>query len=680
MARKIAQAFLTRPLFALDSVDGAITSDTGWREVEGPRLPVTVQPFPFVAVDYESYYTAGYSLGDLTTWEYVFHPSFNAYLVALERFDGQRWRRWVGQPKDAPWEDLRGLEWVSHRAELDEMVSRKLEKDGLIPRGVIPALYHCTADLAAYLQLDRGLDAVAPLLLGETADKSTRRKAKDGGAGAVELRNYAGQDARQCAWIWATHHHLWPEIECYLSRMQRHAGWSGVYLNQPMMLEAKAKMRAVMMEIARKIPWSNREKVTGTKGITLECARRQIPPPPSLSLDDPDTVAWQKTHDRDGWLDNMRRFTKARLIEGQIDLMLSRVRRDGTVPFELVYRKAPHTARWQHTGGLRIQNIDKDEVEGFNARHFLAARPGCSFLIFDLSQIEPRVTNWLVGDEVFLEACRKGQSPYDAHARSTMDYRDPRPLKEFNKGLYALAKARLLALGYQAGAPKFVEMAWDVAQIILFEEECSYSPDLKHFYRAAEIHDRIQRNDLEGWSVFPPAVDSVRDFRDKSPLITAEWERGEREFRKHVGGDYFVPLPNGEVIRYFDVEEKRSYNDQRRRWEGEISAWVIKNSRNPKQKKYLYGGKILENKVQRVSREVLAYHKAEISLFAPRHLWLRWSSHDEIIAECRTENARSLAPEMKRIMSTPPPWAPGLPVACEGAGEDHCGIVQHYIK
>lgn len=680
-------------LFPVEAIDGKIVDDLQWRNVPGPQRRAVVQPEPFCAVDFESYFTKRYSIGEMSQWEYVAHPSFCAYVVSLEYFDGQHWWRWVGHPSKAPWRDVAGRRWVSHNAGFDELVYRRLMADRRVPRGVMPENWDCTADLAAYLQLDRGLESCSPLLIGEVADKSVRKKMQIGTAGAAEIKDYVATDSRQCGWIWYSHHHVWPELERLMSRVQRRAGYAGVWVDKEMCHAGIKGMKRVQLDCAMRVPWANRYAVTGVKGLIIECAKKGIPTPPpakprpgakkpskqpGVALDDPGVAAWAKQYEKSGalqWLTDLRTFSKARQLEAHCQMLLDRSRKDGTVPFELVYRQAPHTARWQSRGGLRMQNLDKDEFHGFNARWFIHARPSHKFLVADLSQIEPRVLNWLVGDEVFLAACAKGLSPYDAHARSTMDYKEDKPLKKYSPGLYAMAKARLLALGYQAGAPKFCEMAWDMAQIIVFEEEKSYSPDLKTFYRLSQIKDRVERNDLEGWTVFPAAVDSVQDFRAKSPLIahnkTGIWATSERAMRACVGGDHFVPLPNGEVIRYFDVREEPS---KKPGWAGELTAWVVKSSKNPKHKSHLYGGKLTENKVQRVSREVLADMIARISKIDTRRLKFSWSVHDEIIAEAPARDADHLFAAMLHEMKTAPSWAKGLPVSAEGQ------ILDHYVK
>lgn len=695
--KKALEDEMTVPLFSLNSIEGKIESDKAWRPVPAPLWLSLTGLAEFAAIDYETHYTKSYSLQnkDLQRWGYIAHPAFDAYLVSLFIFRKGKFFVWVGHPKDAPWDDVAQIaQWVSHEAVFDELVTRRLRKDGIIPARIkIPVLWDCTSDMAGYFQLDRGLERCAPHLIGEVPDKSVRTKAKAGQAGAEELRKYASDDGRQCGFIWAAHSPRWPVLERFLSREQRRAGYAGVYADTKLMMEGKLKMVKVQGDIAKKIPWANRFPVTSDKGIQLHCAKLGIAPPPSKSLDEPATIAWDKSYNRIfPFLELIRSYTKAQQIESHIDMMRSRTRKDGTVPFELIYRKAPHTARWQSGGGLRMQNLDKDEFEGFNARWFIGCPPGFKLLNADSSQIEPRVLNWIVGDRAFLDACRRGQSPYDAHAVSTMGFTPKQVnaiverLKDIDPARYALAKARLLALGYQAGAPKFCEMARTMAMITVFETEESYSPNLNtekdptkwEFFKKSQIKDRLERNDLAGWAVLPAADFSVQDFRSKSPLIAGRngiWKTTEREMERDDGRDHVVTLPNGERITYYDVKVVNSFNRDRNRMEKTLTAWVIKNSRNPKQHVETYGGKLTENRVQRIARELLAYWKAEcIRKLGPFGYKYRWSVHDELNGYAPAAEAKHLLQAKLEIMSTPPPWAADLPVAAEGH------LLDHYVK
>jgi DNA polymerase len=41
--------------------------------------------------------------------------------------------------------------------------------------------------------------------------------------------------------------------------------------------------------------------------------------------------------------------------------------------------------------------------------------------------------------------------------------------------------------------------------------------------------------------------------------------------------------------------------------------------------------------------------------------------HDEIVVECREEDAEAMSAKVHEVMCTPPEWAQGLPLAAEGA-------------
>jgi DNA polymerase len=83
----------------------------------------------------------------------------------------------------------------------------------------------------------------------------------------------------------------------------------------------------------------------------------------------------------------------------------------------------------------------------------------------------------------------------------------------------------------------------------------------------------------------------------------------------------------------------------------------------------IYGGKVTENLIQALARIVVAEQMAAIG----QHYHVAFQVHDEIIItapDTDTSNAEQL---LVRIMSTPPVWAAGLPVACESGVADNYG-------
>lgn len=647
-----------------------IEDDETWVKVKGPIVNVN---YPVCGVDFETYYSKKYSLEKMTTWEYVYHRSFNAYLVAFWCWipETQSWWRWVGHPSNAPWKDIANMLWCSHNASFDELVFMRLLHEKKIEANR-PRRWVCTADLAAYHQTPRNLADAMWMLAGIKVDKSIRDKMRDGTADPEALKNYAATDSKGTAILWCTLGEHWPWVEQVVSEAQRRAGWKGIYLDQPLLNSAIEKMEKVKREVVMKLPWTGREVVASKKGIAIECAKMHIAPPPSLALDDPETEKWQRTYGvNTTWLEDIRRYTKANQLQGASRLSLEHMRSNGTIPFELIYRKAPHTARWQSGKKIRLQNLDRDGFEGFHIRNTYRARPKKKFIISDLSQIEPRVLNWLVGDTEFLKSCASGQSPYEAHARSTMGYTNPDPLKKVDPSQYQLAKARTLALGYQAGPPKFIEMARSMCGITVFLDDTSHTQDGKHYVSGQQLQvARWKGEQIKGkWSSFPSARDAVKDFRSKSKKIVNFWYSMEAEMRRHVGQDWHMPLPNGDVIRYFNLRHEGMHFDTPR-----VVATVIRGKGGMHTKTDLYGGKLVENMVQRVARDVLADMIARLVHYHSNVLTFLWSVHDEIICEADEERSEEALALLVNVMSTPPTWAADLPVASEG------GIFDCYTK
>jgi DNA polymerase len=84
----------------------------------------------------------------------------------------------------------------------------------------------------------------------------------------------------------------------------------------------------------------------------------------------------------------------------------------------------------------------------------------------------------------------------------------------------------------------------------------------------------------------------------------------------------------------------------------------------------IYGGKVVENIVQALARIVVSEQATAITQAGyPVVLQV----HDENICVPGQSRVSSAQQVMERVMSTPPSWAPDLPVACESAVGDNYG-------
>jgi DNA polymerase len=78
---------------------------------------------------------------------------------------------------------------------------------------------------------------------------------------------------------------------------------------------------------------------------------------------------------------------------------------------------------------------------------------------------------------------------------------------------------------------------------------------------------------------------------------------------------------------------------------------------------HIYGGKVTENIVQALARIVVSEQMAKIGERYPVVLQV----HDEVIILVDEDQADAAEAYMMQVMSTPPIWAPDLPVSCESA-------------
>jgi DNA polymerase len=117
-------------------------------------------------------------------------------------------------------------------------------------------------------------------------------------------------------------------------------------------------------------------------------------------------------------------------------------------------------------------------------------------------------------------------------------------------------------------------------------------------------------------------------------------------------------LPNGMLIRYVELHQK-----QKRRG---FDYSVLKNRKKGEREK-IYGGKCVENLVQALSRIVITDDMLKLK---DEGIKVVHQVHDEIIAVAPDANAEGVYHRMGEIMSTPPVWAPDLPLASEGGWAD----------
>ena len=572
---------------------------------------------PEVALDFETAYGPGYSVRDLGYSAYVRDPRFRGLLVAVS--DGQQSA--VAQPDRFPWHLLDGKILLAHNAGFDLAVFNRLRELCIIPTWVKPTTWYDTAALCAYTGYPRALDEAAEVLLGMKLDKSVRDRMAGTGDLFDQVDAYAMGDAQAAALIWQKLSPHWPEQERRLSGLTIEMGFRGVTLDQARAQRAFDELETEANAARVALPWFPAQAAASAKAIAAECKRHGIPAPDTTSAKDAVFDTWLEQYGETEPARYIRLVQDIRSLNRSarvLETMLARLRPDGRMDAHTMYFGAA-TGRWSGGGhGLNLQNLNRTEAGNADLRSCLVAAPGHKLVIVDLAQIEPRCLAWMAGDRAWLDLVRAGMNPYEAHARTAHGWSGTK-LKAERPTLYALCKAERLGLGYGCGVEKFVTVAKTLGGLTITLEE---------------------------------SQKIVKDFRRSNPAITRLWNNLESAFKRRHDQDYRLPLPSGRKLRYFAVDAE------------EMTATVVRSG----PRYAFYGGKLCENLIQAMARDVFAEGllRVEDAGFNPI-----LTVHDEVICEVPEGAAADALPEIIRLMTVAPAWAPDLPIEAEGCLADH---------
>lgn len=655
----------------------------------------------FVAVDFETFYSSKlkYSVRTMIAEQYCRHHLFDAYCVSV--CDGEN--TWAGHPKDLNWEALRGKTWVSHNAYFDQCVYDELVRQGVVPQ-IERKGWVCSANLTAYLCNRRALDQAVEHLYGVKLSKDARSDAKDkhwpqdfSPDEQKTMLEYARRDALWCWRLANDHYEKWPEHERQLSDLTIRQGREGVQIDRELLDRYLLQTHEMKLSAEAQIPWIRdaedeeweefNAKPTSTKCIAEACRQAGIPACPVKSEDEEEYSLWESTYGpKNPWIYAVGAWRSINKLYKTLEKAKARLRADGTLPYGLKFFGS-HTGRWAGDAGINFQNfrkkpilcnehglleIDEKRIDlaadhkketgewpawvkyAIDFRHLIIPRPGCRMITSDLSQIEPRVLAWLVGNKPLLEFVKTGMNIYEAFARANMGWTGG-DLKKESPNTYALAKAQLLALGYQAGWQKFVVMAWDLARVDITKDDPEWVEE-------TDFNGKVTQ--VSGWGQNSQRV--VKSFRESNPLTVGLWQRLDAGFKSSIGRDFVMTLPSGRRMTYRAVRaDTRVEKDKKT---GKPARRIVFTADVDGRRRIFYGGKLTENLVQATARDVFAHHLLRLEEAGFRILF---TVHDEAIVEAPLDRT---AEEVESVMSECPPWLPGCPISAEA------NVVEHYCK
>lgn len=338
---------------------------------------------------------------------------------------------------------------------------------------------------------------------------------------------------------------------------------------------------------------------------------------------------------------------------------------DGSIRGLLQFYGANRTGRW--AGRLvQVQNLPKNSLADLDIarecvkagdldtvqllfgnvpdtlsqliRTAFIARPGHRFIVADFSAIEARVIAWLAGERWRLEVFKTHGKIYEASAAQMFKV----PIESIGKGsdLRQKGKVAELALGYQGGPNALIAMgALDMG---IAEEEL---PRLVKMWRNAN------KKIVQLWYDIQDAA--VMAMAEAGKNITVRFISFNYDIRHDV---LFCLLPSGRRLAYQRPRIKDGKFGDALTYEGidqTKKTWVREDT---------YGGKLVENIVQAVSRDCLAVAMTRLDAAG---YCIVMHVHDEEVLEVPDTDTGALA-EINKIMSMPIDWAPGLPLTADG--------------
>lgn len=334
----------------------------------------------------------------------------------------------------------------------------------------------------------------------------------------------------------------------------------------------------------------------------------------------------------------------------------------GQMPVPLNYYGA-HTGRYSGGEKLNLQNlprINRDDAGSGRLRRSLLAPDGHQVIVSDLSNIEARVLAYVANQEYLLDLYRNGGDPYLYMASKIygFDYEEALPHKKTKYAFHRnVGKVSVLGLGYGMGANKF----W----VTMNTGPMGMDPIDMSFDEASSI---------------------VETYRETNYAVVDYWRKCDAlipEMIQHNDNISFGPLdviqsnlvmPNGMALQYPNLRAVPDAQGMSFQYSPEL-----KPNGELKTRKYLWGGTMTENIVQALARIVITEQMIKIEKYLDETFGLDTARtvhmvHDELIVIGPDEHAKTIYNKMVEIMSTPPTWAPDLPLECEG------GFAPNYIK
>lgn len=275
-------------------------------------------------------------------------------------------------------------------------------------------------------------------------------------------------------------------------------------------------------------------------------------------------------------------------------------------------------------------------------RGMIVAPEGKQLYVADYAGIEARGVAWISGQDDLLDDFRNNGKIYEKQAAFTYG----KKIEEIGKDSVErfVGKTLVLACGYGMGAKKF-QMTCSAAKVEL---------DLEFCERAVKSYRSKNSKIVNQWYAQENAA--ILAVRTGKPIV-----EGKVTWFMH-GKFLYCKLPSKRCLAYFMPVIKESETSWgEKRMQLHITNEKIIETRKVWCEFGIYGGLIVENIVQAICRDLVAYGMLAVQEAGYDVIM---HSHDELISEAPV--GFGTVEEYERLMCSLPEWAEGFPVKAEG--------------
>ena len=307
-----------------------------------------------------------------------------------------------------------------------------------------------------------------------------------------------------------------------------------------------------------------------------------------------------------------------------------------------------------------------------------------TFGVADFSAIEARVIAWLASEQWRLDVFNSHGMIYEASASKmfsvpleSISYKNEfgEKIRGENYEMRAKGKVAELALGYQGGVGAMVNMGGDKMGLTKKEMKAivkawrEANPNIKDLWEDIEKcailavrkckevvsdHRNIKFN-YDGY-VMTITLPSGRPLFYQQPVIITETKYEFKRWNEE-DQDYDIGWAHKSRILKSDIQTGKSWDVDKLVYMGMDQVKKIWTRVDT------YGGKLVENIVQAIARDLLAESLIKLD---NKGFDIVMHVHDEVVAELLKKEAAARLEEMCAIMSEPVAWAEGLPLAADG--------------